>query len=357
MSSFQLNRNNSRTLFWLTVATAVLGIVTTSCQPNNDLDLPREFDRPELAAELVRNSTEIAGIYGYGRPWQAEFASQLRHSLVANSFFTIAYSILFFYLGRTLPRASVISYLVIPAALCSAIHNVAMWRTSYNAQIAAPWFFVPALVKFWLLGVIYVVISRVLLVPESAKPLDRRILIGTAILLVVGAWRCWLTESTSCAVSGSLVAMAFVVLSLWRVLNDATLDNELDALIAAAGVGYLCAGAITLSAVVFANARLEMAVPPLGLALLSQIAVFNITWVSEAHKNNGEKNAKRQMPPDTEDHHICSSASGPHWIAWIARVGTGDPDHSIVFVGETQDEAETRARAFAERQGTPVPRR
>jgi hypothetical protein len=48
---------------------------------------------------------------------------------------------------------------------------------------------------------------------------------------------------------------------------------------------------------------------------------------------------------------IRSEAHGPHWIAWIARAG-GDkpdkPDRSLVFVGETQEEAEGRARAFAE---------
>jgi hypothetical protein len=48
---------------------------------------------------------------------------------------------------------------------------------------------------------------------------------------------------------------------------------------------------------------------------------------------------------------IHSEARGPHWIAWIARAGSdkpGRPERSIVLIGETQEEAETRARAFAE---------
>ena len=45
---------------------------------------------------------------------------------------------------------------------------------------------------------------------------------------------------------------------------------------------------------------------------------------------------------------IRSEARGPHWIAWLIRAGSEKPDRSIVVVGETQDEAETRARRFAE---------
>ncbi|HEY7441749.1 MAG TPA: hypothetical protein VH701_04970 [Vicinamibacterales bacterium] len=46
---------------------------------------------------------------------------------------------------------------------------------------------------------------------------------------------------------------------------------------------------------------------------------------------------------------IHSEASGPHWIAWLTRSGETTPERSIVLVGETQEEAETRARRWAER--------
>jgi hypothetical protein len=45
---------------------------------------------------------------------------------------------------------------------------------------------------------------------------------------------------------------------------------------------------------------------------------------------------------------IHSEARGPHWIAWISRDGSGKPDRSIVLVAPTREEAESRARAWAE---------
>jgi hypothetical protein len=45
---------------------------------------------------------------------------------------------------------------------------------------------------------------------------------------------------------------------------------------------------------------------------------------------------------------VRSEPRGPHWIAWIVRPGSDKPDRSIVFVGATQQDAEARARAFAE---------
>ena len=60
---------------------------------------------------------------------------------------------------------------------------------------------------------------------------------------------------------------------------------------------------------------------------------------------------------------IRSQPRGPHWIAWIVRQdsdkrdkrdkpdkpGKPDkPDRAIVFVGATREDAEARARAFAE---------
>ena len=46
---------------------------------------------------------------------------------------------------------------------------------------------------------------------------------------------------------------------------------------------------------------------------------------------------------------IHSQASGPHWIAWITRAGSTKPDRSIVLVAETKEDAEARARQWAER--------
>jgi hypothetical protein len=46
---------------------------------------------------------------------------------------------------------------------------------------------------------------------------------------------------------------------------------------------------------------------------------------------------------------IRSEPHGPHWVAWIARAADAPPEHSILIVGETQSEAEARARKWAER--------
>ena len=43
---------------------------------------------------------------------------------------------------------------------------------------------------------------------------------------------------------------------------------------------------------------------------------------------------------------IHSAPRGPHWLAWVSRPGSQEPDRSIVLVGKTQDEAIDRARAW-----------
>jgi hypothetical protein len=45
---------------------------------------------------------------------------------------------------------------------------------------------------------------------------------------------------------------------------------------------------------------------------------------------------------------IHSQPKGPHWIAWVARGDNAKPDRSIVLVGETREDAEARARQWAE---------
>ena len=45
---------------------------------------------------------------------------------------------------------------------------------------------------------------------------------------------------------------------------------------------------------------------------------------------------------------IRSEASGSHWIAWVSRDGDPKPHHSVVLIGQTQDEALANARRWAE---------
>jgi hypothetical protein len=46
---------------------------------------------------------------------------------------------------------------------------------------------------------------------------------------------------------------------------------------------------------------------------------------------------------------IHSEARGPHWVAWISRPGDAGPYQSILLVGATQEEAESKAREWAGR--------
>jgi hypothetical protein len=52
------------------------------------------------------------------------------------------------------------------------------------------------------------------------------------------------------------------------------------------------------------------------------------------------------MPVNPGSYEIRSEARGPHWIAWIVRPGSTQPDRSVVVIGETQEEAETKARMW-----------
>jgi hypothetical protein len=46
---------------------------------------------------------------------------------------------------------------------------------------------------------------------------------------------------------------------------------------------------------------------------------------------------------------IRSEQRGPHWIAWVGDEN-GKPRGSIVLVGQTREEAESRARNWVEQQ-------
>ena len=45
---------------------------------------------------------------------------------------------------------------------------------------------------------------------------------------------------------------------------------------------------------------------------------------------------------------IRSELRGGHWVAWVVRTPDGKPDKSVLLVGQTKQEAESRARAWAE---------
>jgi hypothetical protein len=50
----------------------------------------------------------------------------------------------------------------------------------------------------------------------------------------------------------------------------------------------------------------------------------------------------------TGSYQIHSEAHGPHWVAWITRDGSTKPDRSVLLVAASKEEAELRARRWAE---------
>ena len=45
---------------------------------------------------------------------------------------------------------------------------------------------------------------------------------------------------------------------------------------------------------------------------------------------------------------IRSEQRGGHWVAWVVKTPDGKPDRSILLVGQTREEAEQRARNWAD---------
>ena len=57
------------------------------------------------------------------------------------------------------------------------------------------------------------------------------------------------------------------------------------------------------------------------------------------------------MTTPTGSYQVHSEARGPHWVAWITRGTATTPDRSVLLVAASREEAEARARRWAEAQG------
>ena len=56
------------------------------------------------------------------------------------------------------------------------------------------------------------------------------------------------------------------------------------------------------------------------------------------------------MTATSSSYLVHAEARGPHWISWITRAGETTPHRSVVLIAANQEEAEERARRWAERQ-------
>jgi hypothetical protein len=53
-------------------------------------------------------------------------------------------------------------------------------------------------------------------------------------------------------------------------------------------------------------------------------------------------------------HDVQSAQHASHWIAWMARPGDGRPEGGWTMVGQTQEEAESRAREWWSRHSAEI---
>ena len=79
---------------------------------------------------------------------------------------------------------------------------------------------------------------------------------------------------------------------------------------------------------------------------------WNASKSTRFRPENGYRMPIMAEPVTTKDgtFEIRSEAHGPHWVAWLARTSDGTPEQSVLLVGQTQAEAEARARMWAERR-------
>lgn len=52
------------------------------------------------------------------------------------------------------------------------------------------------------------------------------------------------------------------------------------------------------------------------------------------------------MASSPDSYEIRTEPRGPHWVGWVVRPGSDQPDRSIILVAKTQKEAEARARGW-----------
>jgi hypothetical protein len=62
---------------------------------------------------------------------------------------------------------------------------------------------------------------------------------------------------------------------------------------------------------------------------------------ANGRESEGKRSMNEQSPAMFE---VRSEARGPHWVAWLSEPGQKSPHQSILLVGATREEAETRAR-------------
>ena len=229
-----------RLLIGASIATILTSLICLALTPSHPGDLPRHFQSPIVAAELVRNAAEIEQVYGTaaqaGRcgarqddaapPWDCAFSATMRWNTGVDFLAIASYALTFFLLGRLLPnRLGWLVMILAPiAALGDIVENIGILRATSETATDALALAIrgPALVKWSALSLIWL----------------------SYVVLFWGRFRS----------SGASLS--------WRVAEFAT------------GLLYGAAGALCLVGLLGNESLLEPGVLAVGMAILLQVSVL-----------------------------------------------------------------------------------
>ena len=226
-----------RILLISTIATVLSGLLCTALKPNHEGQLPRGFQHPVFAAELVMNAAEIVQVYGTNaqrgaciatqpgaaEPWDCASMRVLRLNTWADFLFIACYGSMLFFLGRSLHGwvGLAIAMLAPLAALADVVENIGILRATAEpaSDALAAMIRTPSLVKWALLGLIW-------------TALWRRFFVLAAWRRGFSAWR-----FVEAAVGGFYAAGG--LLCLWALIDGNALVEIGAALLAPAFIGQL----------------------------------------------------------------------------------------------------------------------
>jgi hypothetical protein len=58
------------------------------------------------------------------------------------------------------------------------------------------------------------------------------------------------------------------------------------------------------------------------------------------------------MTTNAGSYTIHTEVRGPHWVAWLTVGADTKPERSVILIAATQEEAEARARQWADARGS-----
>lgn len=129
-------------------------------------------------------------------------------------------------------------------------------------------------------------------------------------------------------------------------------DGTVQGLLELANIPYVGAGVLA-SSVGMDKAMAKLVFTAKGLPQTKYLVVLRNEWTAAAAKIKKDVSSTLGYPVFVKPANlgsIRSEAHGPHWVAWLARTTDGAPDQAVLIVGQTQGEAEARARLWAERR-------